>query len=789
MIQSLTPDLLYRSCPDDIFTSSPSTTSLLPHELIDQQRAQEALKMGLTIQSDGFNVFVSGEEGTGKLTAVRSFLEKITQTAPTPKDWCYVYNFKDSYHPNSIALPAGKGNELKKDMKDFIADCIQVLMKVFESEEYANRRQQIKDQFDRKQAELSFTINQKAAAESLVIKQTPWEIFTVPLVDGQPMSDEHFDNLPVTEKKVLQETQTRFTNAMTGIIKQQRQLEKELMTEYKKLESEVATFSVKELIEEMANKYADLQEVIHYLNEVQEDLLQNLGDFMMAYKERMETSIGRENDFLKRYSINVVVDNSSTKGAPIVIEANPTYNNLIGTVEKESIMGSLITDFTMIRKGSLHVANGGYLIIRASELFKNYFSWEALKRSLRTKHITIEEVAEQLGYLSTKSLKPDPIPLTVKVVLVGNPIYYHLLYEYDLDFKSLFKIKAEFNSDMERTKENMINFVIFFRELSKKEGLLESDTDTLKRLVEYGSRCTEDQNKISTRLGLVADVLREANHYALQEKSATIRSTDVVNAIEKKLYRSNLIAERINDMICNKHILMDIRGKKVGQVNALSIIDMGDILIGKPNRITCTVNIGKEGVITIEREAEMSGPIHTKGVMILSGYLADKFFQDKPVSLSARLVFEQSYSEIEGDSASSTELYALLSALSKIPIKQGIAVTGSVNQKGEIQPIGGVNEKIEGYFEVCKLLGLDGEQGVLLPASNVQNLMLKQEVVQAVKEGKFHIWSVETIEEGITILTGMEAGSADEEESLFHLVDTALNEYADRIKEFAEDEA
>jgi predicted ATP-dependent protease len=435
------------------------------------------------------------------------------------------------------------------------------------------------------------------------------------------------------------------------------------------------------------------------------------------------------------------------------------------------------------------VANGGYLIIRASELFKNYFSWEALKRSLRTKHITIEEVAEQLGYLSTKSLKPDPIPLTVKVVLVGNPIYYHLLYEYDLDFKSLFKIKAEFNSDMERTKENMINFVIFFRELSKKEGLLESDTDALKRLVEYGSRCTEDQNKISTRLGLVADVLREANHYALQEKSATIRSTDVVNAIEKKLYRSNLIAERINDMICNKHILMDIRGKKVGQVNALSIIDMGDILIGKPNRITCTVNIGKEGVITIEREAEMSGPIHTKGVMILSGYLADKFFQDKPVSLSARLVFEQSYSEIEGDSASSTELYALLSALSKIPIKQGIAVTGSVNQKGEIQPIGGVNEKIEGYFEVCKLLGLDGEQGVLLPASNVQNLMLKQEVVQAVKEGKFHIWSVETIEEGITILTGMEAGSADEEESLFHLVDTALNEYADRIKEFAEDEA
>ena len=789
MIQSLTPDLLYRPCPDDVFTSFPTEQPALPMELIDQQRAQEALKMGLTIRSDGFNVFVSGEEGTGKLTAVKSFLEKIAGSATAPSDWCYVYNFKDPYRPNRISLPAGKANQLKKDMKDFVADCIQVLTKVFESEEYAGRRQQIKDQFDRKQSELSFTINQQAANESLAIKQTPWEIFTVPLVNGQPMSDEEFDKLPVAEKKVLQEKQTRFTNAMTSILKQQRQLEKEMMGNYKQLESEAATYAVKELMEEMSHTYSELPDVLHYLTEVQEDLLQNLGDFMLAYKERMETPVSRENDFLQRYSINVLVDNTSTLGSPIVIEANPTYNNLIGTVEKESVMGSLITDFTMIRKGSLHIANGGYLIIRASELFKNFFSWEALKRSLRTKHITIEEVAEQLGYLSTKSLKPEPIPLNIKVVLVGNPIYYHLLYEYDLDFKSLFKIKAEFDSDMKRTKENTINFISFFRELAKKEGLQNVETAALKRLVEYASRCTEDQNKISTRLGLIADILREANHYAVQKQSTSIRSEDVLNAIEKRVYRSNLVAERINDMICNKHILMDIRGKKVGQVNALSIIDMGDILIGKPNRITCSVNIGKEGVITIEREAEMSGPIHTKGVMILSGYLADKFFQDKPVSLSARLVFEQSYSEIEGDSASSTELYALLSALSKIPIKQGIAVTGSVNQKGEIQPIGGVNEKIEGYFEVCKLLGLDGEQGVLLPSANVQNLMLKDEVVQAVKDQKFHIWSVDTIEEGISILTGIHAGSADEEESIFHLVDTALNEYADRIREFAEDEA
>jgi predicted ATP-dependent protease len=460
----------------------------------------------------------------------------------------------------------------------------------------------------------------------------------------------------------------------------------------------------------------------------------------------------------------------------------------LGSVEKESLMGSLITDFTMIRKGSLHKANGGYLIIKAPELFKNYFSWEALKRAIRNKEIVIEDIGEQLGYLTTKTLKPDPIPLQVKVILVGQPIYYHLLYEYDNDFKSLFKVKADFNSEMDRTPQNSANYISFFKRLAEKENMLVPDLESLKKLEEFGARFTEDQNKLSMRFGKIADILREANHYANEENSTSISTPHVEKAIEKRIYRSNLIAEKINEMIKKKHILIELSGKKIGQVNALSIIDMGDIMIGKPSKITCTTNLGKEGVITVEREAELSGPIHTKGVLILNGYLAEHFFQDKPVSLSARLVFEQSYAEIEGDSASSTELYALLSSLSKTPIQQGIAVTGSVNQKGEIQSIGGINEKIEGYFEVCKLMGLNGEQGIMIPSSNIQNLMLKDEVIEAVQQNKFKIWAIDTIDDGIEVLTGVKAGSIEEEGTIHCLINNTLDTFSETMKEFIEDD-
>lgn len=787
MIVELRPSALKISCATDLQVRNDINPNI-PDELIDQQRAEEALKMGLKIRADGFNVFACGDEGTGKMRAVRMFLEKCVDKEPLPDDWCYVYNFKDPYQPTKLKLPAGRSSELKNDMKGFVSDVLQALTKSFESEIYNSKRQSIKDKYDKIQADLTLSINEKAEKESLLIKQTPVEVYTIPIKHGEVMTDDEFDNLPVAEKKIIQEKQTRFNNEMDSALKKQRLLEKEMIKDFKKLENEIATLSINSITEDICNKYNSIPDVVEYLNNVKNDMLENLSDFMLAQKEKFEELPLRENEFSKRYQINILVDNGNQKGSPIIIESNPTYINLIGSVEKEPLMGSLITDFTMIRKGSLHKANGGYLIIKVADLFKNLFSWEALKRAIRNKEIVIEDVGEQLGYLTTKTLKPAPIPLQVKVILVGHPVYYHLLYDYDSDFKSLFKVKADFNSEMDRTLENSANFISFFERLAKKENLLPTDFSALYKLEEFGARATEDQHKLSMRFSKTADVLREANHYALEENKPTISNDHIEKAIEKRIYRSNLIAEKINDLIKNKHILIDLSGKKIGQVNALSIIDMGDIMIGKPSKITCSVNLGKEGVITIEREAELSGPIHTKGVLILNGYLAEHFFQDKPVSLTARLVFEQSYAEIEGDSASSTELYALLSALAKIPIQQGIAVTGSVNQKGQVQSIGGINEKIEGYFEVCKLIGLNDEQGIIIPSSNIQNLMLKDDVIEAVQRNQFKIWAVDTIDDGIEILTGTKAGSIEEEGTIHWMINKTLSEFSATLKEFGEEE-
>ena len=788
MIQSLKPELLRKEFLEEISAKNETKNYELPDELIDQQRAKEALRLGLKIKADGFNVYACGEEGTGKLTAAKLFLEKLVKTEPTPSDWCYVNNFKDPYQPNTFELPAGYGKILKKDMKELVSESMQALIKVFESEEYSKRRKEINDKNDKKQSEMTLCINEKAAKESLLIKQTPWEIYTVPIINGETISDEDFDKLPVAEKQLLQDKQLRFSDEINNALKEQRLLEKETLKEYNTLENEVAGYAITALINDVKQKYKGIASVLEYLDHVHDDILGNLPDFMLSHKEKLNGAINKGNEYLKRYEVNVLIDNSTQKGSPIIIENNPTYNNLIGSVEKESIMGSLVTDFTMIRKGSLHKANGGYLIIRASELFKNYFSWEALKRSIRNKEIMIEEATEQLGYLSTRTLKPQAIPLNVKVILVGNTLYYHLLYHYDNDFKSLFKIKADFNTVMDRSEKNIAGYISFIDSLCNKEKLIGLDKKAIKKLIEFGSRSAEDQQKLSTQFDKIADIIREADHYAKEENSSIVNDAHINKAIEQKTYRSNLLQEKINEMIKNKQILIDLNGKKVGQVNALSIIDMGDIMIGKPSRITCSVGLGKTGVIAIEREAELSGPIHTKGVMILTGYLSERFFQDKPVSLSARLVFEQSYAEVEGDSASSTELYALLSSLANVPIKQGIAVTGSVNQKGEIQAIGGINEKIEGYYETCKIIGFTGEQGVMIPSSNIQNLMLKEDVVEAVAQNKFFLWAVDTIDDGIEVLTDMKAGNISEQGTINYRANKILEKFSIKIKDYANEE-
>jgi len=573
-------------------------------------------------------------------------------------------------------------------------------------------------------------------------------------------------------------------------------LEKKANEALQKLDQEIALYAVGPSVNELMEKYKDFPEVVAYLKEVQDDMVENLSQFRKEAEAQPIPSFaapGAAELPFRKYEVNVVVDNSGLEGAPVIMELNPTYNNLFGRIEKETQFGALITDFTMIRGGSLHRANGGYLVLPAEEVLRNLFSWDSLKRALRNKEIAVEEAGERLGFITTKSLNPEPIPLEVKIVLIGQPMLYYLLHNLDEDFSELFKVKADFDTRMDRTDENIRDYVAFVCTLCSEEGMKHLDASALARVIEHSSRLAEDQEKLSARFGEISDIIREAGFYATQENSPYVTAAHVQKAIEEKFYRSNLVQEMVNEMVVRGSIIIDVVGQEVGQVNGLSVSDLGDISFGRPSRITASIGLGQAGLIDIEREARLGGPIHTKGVMILSGYLADKYAQDKPISLSARLVFEQNYSGVEGDSASSTELYALLSSLSGLPIKQGIAVTGSVNQKGEVQAIGGVNEKIEGFFETCQAKGLTGEQGVLIPESNVQNLMLKEEVVEAVKEGKFHIWSVKTVDEGIEILTGVKAGARQEdgtfeEDSVNDRVDKRLRELAEKMRDFGKEE-
>ncbi|MBM3710207.1 MAG: ATP-dependent protease, partial [Actinobacteria bacterium] len=545
------------------------------------------------------------------------------------------------------------------------------------------------------------------------------------------------------------------------------------------------------VINDIEGKYKDIKEVTDFIEEVKDDILKNLELFITSAAADTQAQLMfpwmKEVPF-KKYEVNLVIDNSELDGAPVIVEQNPTYQNLFGRVEKEAQFGVLTTDFTMIRGGALHKANNGFLVIPVEELFKNYFSWDSLKMSLKNKKIMIEEAGEKLGFITTKGLKPEPIPLNLKVILIGNPYYYSILYIIDEDFKKLFKVKADFDLVMDRNDENIKKYASFLCTYCKKENLKHIEASAVARVVEYGSRLAEDKKKISTKFSEIGNLVSEANFYAEQEKSRYIKPSHILKAIDEKIYRSNLIAEKIKEFIADGTILIDTEGLKVGQVNGLSVMSLGDYSFGRPSRVTVSIGMGKDGIIDIERETKLGGPIHTKGVLILGGYIANKYSKDKPLNLSARIVFEQSYGGIEGDSASSAELYALLSAIADIPIKQNLAVTGSVNQKGEIQAIGGINEKIEGFYEVCKVLGLTGEQGVIIPESNVKNLMLKEEVVDAVRNKKFHIFPVKTIDEGIEILTGMKAGELKpdgtfKKGTVNFMVDSKIKELSEKLRE------
>jgi len=751
--------------------------------IIGQERAVKALKFGLGIKAEGYNIYVSGIHGTGKLTAIKNFVVEPAKKEPLPDDWCYVNNFKDPYEPTRLCLPAGKATPFKKDIKNLINEARIALTKAFENEDFIKRRQNITDTLVQRQNELFNDVYDRAAKDSIRIKETPIDIVTIPLKNGKSMTDEQFNRLSEDEQKAIRKIQDKYIEEIKLVVRESRRLEKEATEKIARLENEAASFAISSLIQEIEEKYLSVPDVLKHLAEVKEDILGNLPGFLFSEKANVIPN-ANNNNFLKRYEVNVLVANDLCQGAPVVIEPHPTYNNLFGRVEKEAYMGTWVTDLTLIRRGSLHTANGGYLIMQVEELFKNVFSWESLKRALKNKEVVIEEAGDQWGFITTKTLKPAPIPLKVKVILIGDPIYYHLLYALDSNFKELFKVKADFDISMNRTEKNEGDYIRFCGEICKKEGLAQLNEEALAKIIEHGSRLAEDQGKLSTRFSEIANVLREANYYASVDNAGQIQSAHISKAVEEKLYRSNLIQDRLNEMITSKQILIDIKGKRAGQVNGLSVVMLGDIEFGIPNRITCSTSLGKDGIIAIEREAELSGPIHTKGVMILTGYLTEKYIQEKPISLNARLVFEQSYGEIEGDSASSSELYTILSGLSGLPIQQGIAVTGSVNQKGEIQAVGGINEKIEGYFEVCKLLGQEEGQGVIIPSANIRNLMLKEEIQEAIKQNKFKIWAIDTIDDGIEILTGVHSGSPQEEGSVAYLVNNKLNRYADKMRAF-----
>ncbi|MCE2613050.1 AAA family ATPase [Flavobacteriaceae bacterium D16] len=726
--------------------------------LIGQERALKALEFGIGNKRGGFNIYVSGYPGSGKSKAVNHFLEEKAKLETTPGDWCYVNNFQDSFYPKKLKLPNGDGQTFKVEIQQLISEIQKMLINAFESKEYHDKKEQIIEEFRQKEKELFQKIHNKAHENNFTVTRTPIEILVIPTdAQGAPLSDEKFNKLNKKERDQILAKQSELKDELFHLIQKNREVERESNKSLFLLDESIASYAIDTLLKELQNKYKDFEDVLLHLFEIKKDIISNLHDFLKASIQQEGPSYKQEISFQK-YEVNVITDNTELSGAPIVLELNPTLTNLFGKLEHESYMGTLITNFTLIRGGSLHKANGGYLIIPLKDLLFSYFSWDSLKRALKNNEIVIEDAREQFGIISAKSLKPEPIPLDIQVILIGSPRWYYLLYELDEDFKELFKVKAEFDTAMDYSLKNIQDFAGVTYKIQRENDLFPINDQAMGRLIEHASRMAEDREKISIKFREIRDILHEADHYTRLSKMKEIDARHIDQAIEARYFRSNLIQEKINELIKKGRLMIDLKEPKVGQINGISILDLGDISFGKPNKITASIASGKVGLVDIEREAKLSGPIHTKGTLILQGYLLEKYGQDNPVSLYASLVFEQSYSEIDGDSASCAELFALLSCLADLPINQGIAVTGSINQKGELQPVGAINQKIEGFFEVCNQNGLNGNQGVIIPKPNVDNLMLKKEVVLAVEQGLFSIWAIDTVDDGLEIITGFPAG-------------------------------
>ncbi|MFP6690503.1 MAG: AAA family ATPase [Alphaproteobacteria bacterium] len=788
-----------------------ATTAELDDQLdiAGQDRAVDAVRFALGIKQEGYNVFVLGPPGSGKHAVAKKLLKQQAKDEATPSDWCYVYNFERRHKPLMLELPAGDGARLRNAVDKLIEDLKIAIPAIFESDEYRNQRKIIGDDVKQRQESAFQKIQREASAVNIAIMQTENGIAFAPMQEGEMLPPEKLSTMSEEEQETLQknigELQKRFRDTMMMVPQWAREAREKFLA----LDREVASVAAKSMIEETRGQFADMPRVLEYLEAVEKDAVDNVGLFRGPEEGGGATPAGAPGQMagqapasepadtdapFRRYRVNLIVDRSKLQGSPVVYADHPTYQELIGSIEHVAEFGTLMTDFTRIKSGALHRANGGYLMLDARKVLMEPFAWEGLKRALRSHEIRVEHPTQSAGVISTQTLSPEPVPLKIKVVLIGERQLYYMLDQGDPDFAELFKVTSDFDDKIERTEETNMMYARLLGTLARRDGMRALTSGAVARLCDYSARLAADSERLSTQMRRVTDLVPEADYFATERKHDIIEVDDVDKAIEGALERVSRIREAMQEQILRGTVLIDTDGSKVGQINGLAVLQTGRFAFGKPSRITVRLRMGSGKVIDIEREVELGGPLHSKGVLILSSYLAARYAADRPLSLAASIVFEQSYGGVDGDSASSTELYALLSALSDAPIKQSLAVTGAVNQHGEVQAIGGANEKIEGFFDICSARGLSGDQGVLIPESNVKNLMLRRDVLDAVRDGRFHVYAVSTIDQGIETLTGVKAGERGKNgafppDSINGRVEARLMELAEQRRAFARNDA
>jgi len=792
MIQPIGVEELYNYCNVELFDFNTTQELQDLDDIIGQSRALKAISFGIGIKKEGYNLYAMGKLGSGRHSVVETFIKGRAKDEKEPADWCYVNNFEDPRKPIYLKLAASKGLQLKKDMQELIDELQTVIPSVFESEEYRVQKQIILDKLTEEREKFLLELKERAKKEHIAISYTASGYTLAPMSDeGKIIGKEEYQALNQKEKEQIQEKIVKFRNELENMVHDMIIQSKNQQKEIRKLERNMTKNAVENSIDELKKRYKSYQKVQVYLESVEEDIIDNSQDFLISAQNSlapMGMNYAKQSGIFNRYQINVLVNHKIEESAPIVYETNPTYSNLFGEIENIAQMGILLTDFNLIKAGALHRANGGYLILDASKVIMQPFVWEGLKRMLRSGEIRIESLAHSLSLMSTLTLEPEPIELDVKIVLIGSRILYYLLYNYDPEFKNIFKINADFEDDTQRNDENSLLYAKMIGMIAKENELLPLDKEAVGKVIEYSSRLAEDSQKLSTNLGSLRDLLQEADFVAREKKMQMITRAVINDTIKEKIERSDRIKDKMYEAIQRGTILIDTEGHAVGQINGVAVLDLGNFSFGHPSKITALTRLGKDGVINIEREVKLSGPIHNKGIMILSAYLAATYAKDFPLSMTATLVFEQSYGKIDGDSASCAELFALLSSLSTVALDQSIAVTGSVNQNGQVQAVGGINEKIEGFFDVCSLVDSKKRHGIIIPRSNIKHLMLKEEILEAVKSGSFVIYAIENVDEGMEILTGKMSGKKDKDgkfpkESINYLVEEKLRFLANKSKQ------